>query len=70
MSIEALRDLSSGDELTFYYPSTEWEMDRPFDCWCGSEACSKKISGAKDMPIQELQKFRLSPHIKKLKGIN
>ena len=28
------RALRVGDELTFFYPSTEWEMDRPFECQC------------------------------------
>jgi hypothetical protein len=32
----AYRDISAGDELTFFYPSTEWEMAQPFECWCGS----------------------------------
>jgi hypothetical protein len=25
------RGLREGDELTFFYPSTEWEMSQPFD---------------------------------------
>lgn len=31
----ALRHLSPGDEVTFFYPSTEWSMAKPFECWCG-----------------------------------
>lgn len=26
--------LKEGDELTFFYPSTEWSMAQPFDCLC------------------------------------
>lgn len=22
--------------VTFFYPSTEWELDQPFDCRCGA----------------------------------
>lgn len=43
----ALHDLSIGTELNFFYPSTEWEMQQPFECWCGSDKCLKRIQGAK-----------------------
>ena len=36
------KELNPGDELTFFYPSTEWEMDQPFPCWCGSEKVSDR----------------------------
>ena len=43
------RPLRVGDELTFFYPSTEWEMDRPFRCRCGAGEgkCLGWIDGAK-----------------------
>ncbi|KAI1330282.1 hypothetical protein F5Y16DRAFT_415745 [Xylariaceae sp. FL0255] len=28
------RGLRKGDELTFFYPSSEWDMAQAFDCWC------------------------------------
>lgn len=31
-NFEALRDIEVGDELCFFYPSTEWAMDSPFQC--------------------------------------
>jgi len=37
MTVVAARDLAADDELTFFYPSTEWSMAEPFDCWCGAE---------------------------------
>src|SRR5262245_19905850 len=33
-TITAARDIAAGEELNFFYPSTEWEMDRPFVCLC------------------------------------
>ncbi|KAK7026501.1 hypothetical protein VNI00_015581 [Paramarasmius palmivorus] len=33
----ALRDVKTGDELTFFYPSTEWNASDPFECMCGSK---------------------------------
>ena len=47
--VVADRPLRAGDELTFFYPSTEWEMDRPFRCRCGAGKgkCLGWIDGAK-----------------------
>jgi hypothetical protein len=36
MQVVALRDISADSELQFFYPSSEWEMAAPFQCWCGS----------------------------------
>ncbi|KAJ3345809.1 hypothetical protein HDU83_003700 [Entophlyctis luteolus] len=34
--VAAAKDIRPGDAITFFYPSTEWEMDQPFECWCGA----------------------------------
>ncbi|MDE5111337.1 MAG: SET domain-containing protein-lysine N-methyltransferase, partial [Trichodesmium sp. St7_bin2_1] len=39
MVLIALRNIEIGEEFTFFYPSTEWSMDRGFDCICQSENC-------------------------------
>ncbi|KAI8344921.1 hypothetical protein BD560DRAFT_493287 [Blakeslea trispora] len=65
-SLMALQDIKKGDELTFFYPSTEWDMAQPFDCWCGSEKCIGKVDGARNLPAEKLQKFMLSDHIRQL----
>lgn len=58
--------LQKGDVLTFFYPSTEWEMAQPFDCDCGTATCRKWIAGAKEMGMEKLQGLFLSTHIKEL----
>ena len=58
--------LKAGDELSFFYPSTEWSMAQPFDCRCGEKECKGRISGAKDTPDEVLQKYWLNPHIEEL----
>ncbi|KAF2117299.1 hypothetical protein BDV96DRAFT_611741 [Lophiotrema nucula] len=58
--------LKAGDELTFFYPSTEWDMAQPFDCRCGQNECRGKISGAKDMPDVVLRQYWLNRHIEEL----
>ena len=42
--------IEKGDELTFFYPSAEWDMDQPFACVCGSEHCVGMVRGAKYLP--------------------
>ncbi|MDD2922956.1 MAG: SET domain-containing protein-lysine N-methyltransferase, partial [Anaerolineales bacterium] len=39
MLMIALRDIQKGEELSFFYPSTEWEMSTPFICLCGAANC-------------------------------
>ncbi|CAO3649591.1 unnamed protein product [Cunninghamella echinulata] len=62
----SLKPLSVGDELTFFYPSTEWDIAQQFDCWCGSSKCIKVVKGAKYLPTEVLEQFELSQHIKNL----
>jgi hypothetical protein len=57
------RDLCKGDALTFWYPSTEWEMAQPFACTCGEEGCRSWISGARDMSAEVLGQYWLNRHI-------
>lgn len=59
------RPLKKGDALTFFYPSSEWEMDQPFHCNCGAgdKVCRGWISGAKNMSKEELQGYWLNDHI-------
>ncbi|KAF7724073.1 hypothetical protein EC973_001406 [Apophysomyces ossiformis] len=66
LAIVALHDLKAGDELTFFYPSTEWDMAQPFACWCGSEKCIKTVKGAQHLPTETLKQFVLSKHIQEL----
>src|SRR5688500_5344824 len=36
MQLVALKEVGMDDEFTFFYPSTEWKMNQPFQCYCGS----------------------------------
>jgi hypothetical protein len=49
------RGLKAGEELTFFYPSTEWNMNQGFDCFCGSKRCLGYIGGAKYMSSGQLE---------------
>ncbi|MFN5422995.1 MAG: SET domain-containing protein-lysine N-methyltransferase [bacterium] len=59
----ALKDIQLGDELLFFYPSTEWKMDRPFQCECGSPQCIGIVSGAYALSEENRKKYKLSNFI-------
>ncbi|KAK0626177.1 hypothetical protein B0T14DRAFT_421477 [Immersiella caudata] len=60
------KGVQTGEELTFFYPSTEWYMAQPFDCLCGKETCRGRISGARDMTSEHLGNAHLNVHIRQL----
>ena len=64
MELICLKPLHPGDELTFFYPSTEWEMSQPFVCNCKSGNCLQLINGAAHLDKSTLQKYRLTDFIK------
>ncbi|MDF5734600.1 MAG: SET domain-containing protein-lysine N-methyltransferase [Nostoc sp. S13] len=61
-----LRKIEVGEEMTFFYPSTEWSMAQEFDCNCGTQACLERIQGAAHLPPAILQSYQLSDYIKQL----
>ncbi len=63
MEVKANKDLVAGDELTFFYPSTEWKMASPFVCTCDSPQCLQVIAGAEHIPIGRLKKYHINQHI-------
>ncbi|MEM9484229.1 MAG: SET domain-containing protein, partial [Cyanobacteria bacterium P01_F01_bin.116] len=62
-----IRPIPMGAHITFFYPSTEWDMSDAFTCLCGSERCLGKIQGAKHLPTDILNRYELSRHIRRLK---
>ncbi|MCL4297961.1 MAG: hypothetical protein KJ077_19620 [Anaerolineae bacterium] len=66
LAVFAARDLAPGEALTFFYPSTEWELDRPFICRCGSPRCLRFIAGAKYLSLDMLARYFINPHIREL----
>jgi hypothetical protein len=63
MKLEALKDIAKSDEFTFFYPSTEWDMDQAFLCRCGETSCIREVKGAKYLSIFEFEIHRFSNYI-------
>ncbi|WWC64698.1 uncharacterized protein I303_107309 [Kwoniella dejecticola CBS 10117] len=62
------KGLKEGEAITFFYPSTEWDMAVGFDCSCGSDNCLGKIKGAKHISIADLEeRSYINDHILRLK---
>ncbi len=64
MLMIACRDIEEGEELSFFYPSTEWEMNAPFICLCGAASCIHVVAGARFLPLSTLEHHYLNPHIR------
>ncbi|KAJ2906929.1 galactose-proton symport [Zalerion maritima] len=60
------KGLTAGEELSFFYPSTEWHMAQPFDCLCGKPTCRSRIGGAKDMPKEKMEGLWVNGHIREM----
>ena len=65
MEVRTTGRIEAGTPVTFFYPSTEWDMAQPFECFCRSKDCLGTVSGAKDIPRQILSKYFLNQHIKR-----
>lgn len=62
----ARRAIEKGEELSFFYPATEWEMDAPFICLCGSTNCIHVVAGARFLPLSTLENHFLNRHIREM----
>lgn len=65
MEFIALKNVGEGEELTFFYPSTEWEMAQAFDCRCGSQNCLGTIQGAAFLSAEILERYCLTDFVKR-----
>lgn len=62
----AARTIEKGETVTFFYPSTEWAMARPFICQCGARHCIGRVAGAKYLTIDQLARYFMNQHIRDL----
>jgi len=69
MTVRAIRDIAEGEDLSYFYPSTEWEMDRPFVCLCGAPGCIGLVAGARHLSDEALRGRFINRHILELSAI-
>ena len=61
LEVHALRDIQPGEDVTFDYNTTEYEMDAPFRCQCGDSSCLGMIRGFRY--LNHLERQRLLPYL-------
>jgi len=66
MVVTCLSQIEVGEEITFFYPSTEWSMAQEFDCHCGTQGCLGRIQGAAHLHPDILLTYHISDYIKQL----
>ena len=61
----APRSIPAGEELSFNYLTTEWDMASPFACRCGAASCSEWVQGLRHLPPEQVPRLRplLAPHL-------
>ena len=65
MQLIALREIKKGDEIVYFYPSTEWKMTEEFLCTCKSNNCLKQIKGAAFLPYDIITRYEISDYIQR-----
>ncbi len=63
MKLVALKEIQFDEEMTFFYPSTEWEMTQSFNCYCGCSQCVGEIKGAAFLAEDVWKRYRLTDFI-------
>jgi hypothetical protein len=66
MEVRAAIAIAPGQPVTFFYPSTEWDMAQQFQCNCKAKNCLGIVVGSKYVPRRILRLYFLNDHIKQL----
>lgn len=66
----AARDIAPGEDVTFNYLTSEWDMVAPFDCKCGAARCFGQIRGFKHLSQDEQARLEplLTPFLRRMKA--
>ncbi len=63
MQVVALKGIQREEEMSFFYPSSEWKMTQQFDCYCGSPRCLGRIRGAAYLSQEVQSQYRFTDFI-------
>ena len=69
-AVYALRWITTGEDVTFDYNTTEYDMDEPFTCLCSSPHCLGMIRGFRHLTRKQQQRLVpfLPPYLLKYLG--
>jgi hypothetical protein len=63
-SLVAGKRIRAGEEITFDYETTEWDMAAPFPCGCAAATCRGLIRGFRHLtPAQRQRLAGAAPHV-------
>lgn len=63
-TLRAIAPIKKGDEVTFDYDATEWDMASPFACMCGAPTCRRRIRGYRHLkPAMRAAMTWAAPHV-------
>jgi len=67
LELRAARPIAAGEELSFNYLTSEWDMAAPFTCVCGAANCHGLIRGFRHLSAeqQELLAPLVSPYLRR-----
>jgi SET domain len=58
-----VKPIAIGEEITFFYPSAEWDMDQAFECHCGTSNCIGFVQGAKYLQKETVEQYQFTNFI-------
>ncbi len=63
--VVSLKPIEFGQDITFNYNTTEYDMAEPFACRCGSERCAGRVQGFRHLSADERARLRpwLAAHL-------
>lgn len=61
LTFRTLRNIKRGEECTFNYLTTEYEMAAPFVCRCGAAKCFGLIRGHKHLSAEQREELASHP---------
>lgn len=64
LEVRAARAVMPGEQLTFFYPSFQWQSCTPFECRCGSPRCIGIYAGARHLAPDVLARYHLSASVR------
>jgi len=66
--VKTLKDVEQGEELTFNYLATEYDMATPFKCICNAPTCVGDVKGYKYLSEEQkerLEQYGVMPYVKR-----